>query len=186
MREEWFVTPIYFFHYKMKQDTKQLVLGEFDEYINKHTSASQSNALGYQSGNLEHWASIRKVFGSPEILGEINNAFSMDNIRLSVKTIWFNDNWENAYNKTHVHPDSDWSGVYYIEVPEGDCGQLTFYDPRPAAQMAGEEFQQTVKVQPEEGKIVIFPSWLPHGVEPNLTEGRRISVSFNLEAAYSG
>jgi uncharacterized protein (TIGR02466 family) len=29
------------------------------------------------------------------------------------------------------------------------------------------------------GLLLIFPSWLKHGVEPNLSDQERISVSFN-------
>ena len=182
MREEWFSTPIWFFNYKMRDSHKQLILVELDEYINTHTSADQSNTLGYQSQNLPHSASVRKVF-----LTEILPAIHAEISQLKVDMFWFNDNWEGAYNNIHVHPKADYSGVWYINVPRHgeDSGVLTLYDPRPAAQMAGEEFQRTVKVQPEEGKVVVFPAWLPHGVGPNLTDERRISISFNL-TAYSG
>jgi uncharacterized protein (TIGR02466 family) len=31
----------------------------------------------------------------------------------------------------------------------------------------------------EAGLLLIFPSWLPHGVEPNMSDEDRISISFN-------
>jgi branched-chain amino acid transport system ATP-binding protein len=34
--------------------------------------------------------------------------------------------------------------------------------------------------KPQEGKIILFPSWVEHSVLPNMTESTRISVSFNL------
>ena len=33
---------------------------------------------------------------------------------------------------------------------------------------------------PEEGKLVLFPSWLEHEVDQNLSQEKRISISFNL------
>ena len=35
-------------------------------------------------------------------------------------------------------------------------------------------------ISPVENQLLLFPSWLSHRVEPNLTEGERISISFNL------
>jgi hypothetical protein len=42
-----------------------------------------------------------------------------------------------------------------------------------------------VHYQPIEGRLVVFPAWLPHAVQPNMTrlvgaQGDRISVSFNF------
>ena len=37
------------------------------------------------------------------------------------------------------------------------------------------------KVAPEAGKLLMFPSWLEHGVAQNQTETERISMSFNFE-----
>jgi uncharacterized protein (TIGR02466 family) len=35
-------------------------------------------------------------------------------------------------------------------------------------------------IPPEVGKLIIFPSWLDHGVNPNLSDTDRISMSFNI------
>ncbi len=34
--------------------------------------------------------------------------------------------------------------------------------------------------QPQEGTLLLFPSWLPHMVEANQSEERRISIAFNV------
>ena len=36
------------------------------------------------------------------------------------------------------------------------------------------------KFKPEEGLMIIFPSWLLHYVEPNLSSEERIAISFNI------
>ncbi len=36
-----------------------------------------------------------------------------------------------------------------------------------------------VDIQPRPGLLLLWESWLRHGVEANKTRGRRISVSFN-------
>ena len=37
-----------------------------------------------------------------------------------------------------------------------------------------------IRVKPIEGRIIMFPAWLWHSVEPNKSNDIRISVSFNF------
>lgn len=108
-------------------------------------------------------------------------------------SMWANINPRHAYNREHNHPHALWSGVYYVQTPD-NSGLLYFIDPRPQAQIftpyydAGRrkaETQHEVYYQPQEGRLIVFPAWLMHGVQPNLSdtpgsEGDRISVSFNF------
>ena len=44
--------------------------------------------------------------------------------------MWANINYPGSYNKQHIHPNSQWSGVYYVKVPK-NSGSLFVEDPRP-------------------------------------------------------
>jgi ectoine hydroxylase-related dioxygenase (phytanoyl-CoA dioxygenase family) len=39
----------------------------------------------------------------------------------------------------------------------------------------------TVKIKPEEGKLLIFPSYIHHAVEENLSDQDRVVISFNID-----
>ena len=52
------------------------------------------------------------------------------NLKLGLGNMWANINPTYSYNKTHMHPNSLWSGVYYIKVPK-NSGNLFLEDPRP-------------------------------------------------------
>jgi uncharacterized protein (TIGR02466 family) len=112
----------------------------------------------------------------------------------ALSNMWANINPRNAHNRSHVHPNVLWSGVYYVQTPR-NCGRLLFTDPRPQATILTPIFAPDRERQPEmwsevyfeaiEGRLLLFPAWLQHEVEPNLTDvagaaGDRISVSFNL------
>ena len=99
-----------------------------------------------------------------------------------------------GFNRSHIHPNALWSGVYYVQAPEG-AGRIVFTEPRAQVRMVTCEYGRPVQERPEswdqvhfdpiEGRIILFPSWLVHEVEPNRSniEGRsgdRISVSFNI------
>jgi len=92
-------------------------------------------------------------------------------------------NWQGH----HVHPDAHISGVYYIAAPpaalaEGqDAGKISFYDPRPRANMAQLYAQVTRYWEaPKPGDMLLFPSWLEHSVAPFEGEGERICIAFNV------
>jgi uncharacterized protein (TIGR02466 family) len=108
-------------------------------------------------------------------------------------SMWVNINPKYSYNRHHTHPHALWSGVYYVQTPD-NCGLLSFTDPRPQTQILPPYFDpqrraaetwNEIHYQPQEGRLIIFPAWLVHAVQPNLTEsvgrkGDRISISFNL------
>jgi uncharacterized protein (TIGR02466 family) len=39
----------------------------------------------------------------------------------------------------------------------------------------------TVHYAPQPGRLVIFPSWIQHYVQPNLSDQDRISISFDVQ-----
>jgi uncharacterized protein (TIGR02466 family) len=111
-----------------------------------------------------------------------------------IDNMWANVNPKFAYNRSHVHPNVLWSGVYYVQSND-NSGRILFTDPRSQAnvlnpryargQQRKPEVWSEVHYQPIEGRILFFPSWLAHEVEPNLCDkegrnGDRISISFNI------
>jgi uncharacterized protein (TIGR02466 family) len=92
-----------------------------------------------------------------------------------------------SYHAPHSHPDSAWSGVYYVDPgsdsPDGSLsGMLEFLDPRAGAEAVrapGDPYGEPVRVRPQAGLLVIFPSWLYHWVHPYQGEAPRVAVSFN-------
>jgi len=100
----------------------------------------------------------------------------------------------STYHAPHSHPDSAWSGVYYVDAgivnPERPLsGVLEFLDPRAGAEAVsapGDPYGQTFRIQPEDGLLVAFPSWLYHWVHPYVGQKLRIAVSFNATLGRHG
>ncbi len=107
--------------------------------------------------------------------------------------MWANINPPHAANRQHTHPHALWSGVYYVQTPP-NSGLIYFTDPRPQAQVLTPYYDlrrrspatwMEVHYQAQPGRLIVFPAWLAHAVQPNLTEldgpqAERISVSFNF------
>ncbi len=116
-----------------------------------------------------------------------------DKCRLTRLFGWANVNRSGDYNVIHSHPRCDWSGVYYVSTGSSDAadttslgGVIEFQDPRGAANSApfpGFDFGRKVRIVPQPGLMLIFPSWLLHMVHPFEGPGDRITVAFN--AVYS-
>ena len=119
---------------------------------------------------------------------------------LTIDAMWAIINGPGSFNKAHIHPGSIWSGVYYVQAPDG-AGDIEFTDPRTEHLMRQPSFVpgQTrpmecwtkVRFTPKAGKMIVFPSWLYHAVEPNLTQAEgldaeRIIISFNLSQSGVG
>lgn len=100
---------------------------------------------------------------------------------------WANINRDGDYNIMHSHAGQHWSGTYYVSIGEPDPdiqlnGYFEFYDPRHSAVMApvpGFNFGHPLPLEPVEGLMVVFPSWLLHSVHPFRGAGERISIAFN-------
>jgi uncharacterized protein (TIGR02466 family) len=103
---------------------------------------------------------------------------------------WVNINSNIGFNAPHDHPNFMWSGVYYVQIPQeitGKEGNLEFLDPRSnIASVAGpllemkKYYASNVAFKPDNGTIILFPSYLMHWVYPHFSETDRISVAFNL------
>jgi Tfp pilus assembly protein PilF len=89
---------------------------------------------------------------------------------------------KGGHHVNHVHPQGWISSAYYVSVPEevGDAalksGWIKFGEPRmetPGAEAA--HF-----VQPEVGKLVLFPSYMWHGTTPIQSGQERLTIAFDV------
>lgn len=107
--------------------------------------------------------------------------------------MWANIQKTGGTHQQHSHPNCMFSGVLYLEVPDGEGeipGDLYFRDPNLAAyhikyDYTSKELDPTeyAVMRPKKGRIIIFPYWLEHGtyVSKFSPEKERISVSFNIK-----
>lgn len=101
--------------------------------------------------------------------------------------MWANLNYPGGSNAMHIHPNSLWSGAYYVAA-ESTSGNIYFEDPRAVSLMTmpRRTTEQPVNERriidslPQAGRLIMFPSWVNHGVRENLSDKNRISVSFNF------
>ena len=212
-RDDVFITSIW-----RKRITGFSTLNEsiMKEFQNEDSENSHKNIYGGQEVRLKAGPGIKLLLDCAEALAkEIADSLRVvgaDNPR--VTCFWGNINKEKEFNPPHVHPASDLSGAYYVQVPENEitnddqlstAGSICFHDPKLQKTMSSplhaeelaylelNEYSQPkdfpnrnpwadniVKYKPEEGLMLMWPSWLLHYVEPNLSKESRVALSFNI------
>jgi len=175
---------------EMKELTKELISLSLNLEKNKKTAVIKSNTGGYQSGLLDN---------SHRIIKETKNIFAKA-ITQFAETIyvkkpftinfdhpWLNVNRENHFNKTHTHAGSDLSIVFYCEVPT-NSGGIVFENPVLHQRTTmiwyekhGMWNSEYIQFAPKKYDLIIFPSYLPHFVEPNKSNQPRISLACNAQ-----
>jgi uncharacterized protein (TIGR02466 family) len=106
--------------------------------------------------------------------------------RLVLDSLWVSILRPGAAHSGHIHPQSVLSGTVYVTIPPG-AGALQLEDPRLPLMMAApqkradapEASRAFVTLQPVEGGLFIWESWLRHEVLPGSAKAPRVSLSFN-------
>tara|TARA_B100000989_G_C19473442_1_gene441780 strand:+ start:663 stop:1259 length:597 start_codon:yes stop_codon:yes gene_type:complete len=103
-----------------------------------------------------------------------------------INNMWAIINTGGSANLRHQHGNSTISGAYYVKAPV-KSGDIVFYDPRPAPVYSHPNVvnpnllnAQVNSISPKEGALVLFPSYLDHSVNENLSNQERIVISFNM------
>ncbi len=182
-----FPTPLFSFqltdHAVMDAELLQVV----EQVKQQDSGMSASNVLG--------WHSRVNLFDVPEVkpfqtivnaaIAACAEAMGYSDVPIRAANCWANVSPRYASNKIHDHANCLFSGVYYLKTAD-NCGNLMFYDPRSARTFYKPSVPQytaytadAIAHAPAPGLLLIFPSWLKHGVEPNLSQDDRISISFN-------
>jgi len=112
--------------------------------------------------------------------------FDLNGRKLALDSLWINVMEKGAVHTPHIHPHAVVSGTYYVTVPD-KAGAIRFEDPRLAMLMAAPPKKPRAKaanrsfitITPKPGMLLLWESWLRHGVEPNRAKTPRISISFN-------
>ena len=192
-----FPTPIWTFTFPQAETINPILARVILEAVQTYPSQGKSNIGGWRSRNdLFHWPAPEvKELGSwiMDCVRQIVEASSRpDRFRGNLSVVgWASVCRNGNYNAPHIHPESAWSGVYYVDTGDPDStiplssSCLELLDPRSAAggvTTPGDPFGHPVRIAPQAGLLIFFPSWLTHWVHPHSGPRERIALSFNVSA----
>jgi uncharacterized protein (TIGR02466 family) len=191
--------PVPIFQYKIKnyQEINQELLNYILELqkINK-IGNTHSNRGGWHSPNFDlvnegppiNFINKFKDFLKHIISSDMGWEYRPNKQR--IVSMWAIINKKNSFNVMHNHQNCYLSASYYVRKPE-DSGDITFFDPKeaktyrfPKIEKYTEYSTEIVTIEPGEGDLLIFPSYLYHSVGENLSDDNRVVVSFNIDIGY--
>ena len=170
---------------------------ELNPYLEKHIVEWSRQDKGIEKTNVNGWHSQTDMNNKKEYEPLTKELFQMQNeiiqeehldIKPKLGNMWANINYPGGHNQMHLHPNSLFSGAYYIKASP-NSGRLGLMDPRPGVQQnmpprkSGKlprELWRDTYYDPVPGRIIMFPAWMWHNVETNKSNDTRISVSFNF------
>lgn len=94
---------------------------------------------------------------------------------------WTNVNELFGKNSLHNHSSYHFVGCYYIQA-EG-TGDLVFHNPANLLEECNPNspFVSRMAITPKDGDLIVWPAWVPHEVEANMSNRQRINIAFNIK-----
>lgn len=183
---------------KLNRSILAAISAEFDKADSENTTSGIEVASWRSARNLHRNAQFRPLKQEIDAaLAMISSElrYSKDH-RLKITSMWASINPPGTSSPAACRPGNLWSGCYGVQVPKG-TGSIKFIDPRTINVMNPPKYEKDEKprdcftkitAKPREGRIVMFPAWLYHEVEPNLAKdegaaGNYVFVSFTATQA---
>lgn len=188
--ESWFPTLI-MFEYLENIDLKLLADKALKIKKTKNKINNDWLCETYSSSNLLDLSKdkeFKKLIEQIKLkVKEFAKSYGIFNSNIKYQDGWINIAEHNQYQEYHVHPNSHFSVVFYIQTFE-NCGDIYFASPeknnmKPLPKENGINAYNagSCSFKAEQGKLIIFPSNLQHMVRTNLSSKQRISFSANFE-----
>ena len=112
-------------------------------------------------------------------LEDIGRTSGVESVKITAS--WMSVFSQGDYAHQHCHGAADISGVYYVKAIPNDA--KFYFRSSKKGMSSSYAFNQILDkktIEPTTGMLVLFPGWLEHGVETQLSDHKRVSVSFNL------
>jgi len=125
------------------------------------------------------------------------NTYLFDYLKIKKINLAHTCSWINRFNpgspsrpNPHYHAFSTFSGVLYLNIPEGDCGNITFHKTEGYENLHTHTYKfdfvdyniansDNWSYVPSNNLIIIFPSHIKHSISTNNTNKPRYSLAFN-------
>ena len=195
-----FLFPTQFWTAELNENIEKLQKEAYFIRKNDEDGVQKSNSglQGYHSKDIRD---LNNLPGTNQLMKQIVNAVNAIHQisrqgELHLTNFWININGKGSSNTPHTHSGLTYSGVFFIKVPKKmKRGRFLFYRNFNEADFISTEYMGHFKegyqmqaydypintISPKENMLIVFPAWVPHAVEINLSDDERISLSFNFK-----
>lgn len=179
---------------KPSQDQYNKTIQELKKYFNSCNKNFWTGESGYSTGeidlNLHQHIDLSWLFNGiyPDLISYWEQLNYM-NMNIILDSCWANLHLHGDETREHSHNDGFYganiiSGVYYLKKPVNDAN-IKFCNPldyiirmTPYKNMKGID-TISEEIVSSQYDYILFPSWLRHRVENQVSKEERIAISFN-------
>ena len=76
---------------------------------------------------------------------------------------WYQIYKKNDFHETHTHKGTNFTNIFYLQLPNSNS----------------KTYIKNYDLNVEEGELISFPAFIPHGSKINLSDKDKIIISFN-------
>jgi uncharacterized protein (TIGR02466 family) len=178
-----------------------IITDTFSIFVAQHKlNLNLEDLIEFCVGNIDTVNNQPVRLGIPELQPLIKKASEQFNIlhkqlglspnyHQEVVRVWFNAGYPDEIIKPHCHPESFFSGVFYVMGDE-TSGKISFMNPmtqkdsivRPKMiNNRNRYWQESCEIYPEPNLFLMFPGWLWHYVTPINGNVQRMSIAIDTE-----
>ena len=173
---------------------------ELNQKLLKYIKSLQAlDPEGKYKSNIKGWHSEDFNLKNEEVILFINSisknlnktfadmGWDLEKNKVKITSMWSIINKKDASNMRHIHSNNYISAAYYVKASE-KSGNIIFHDPvdervirHPKIKEQNKLNSNVFSIEPKEGLLVLFPSYLHHSVDMNTSNEERIVISFNID-----
>jgi uncharacterized protein (TIGR02466 family) len=170
-----FSTPIKIISVPNFNEVKDIVIKSFKTNFNKNFNQ-----------NLSEEENIKTALYFTEEINNFWKEIAKEKRDIKLITSWSNFHKKFDFATPHSHGDCLLAAVFYIQTSD-KSGDILLHDPRGGVYFELEtdidtqgklaDSRKYFRIKPKDGDLIIFPAYLIHSVEPNMTDETRISLA---------
>ena len=185
-----FSTPFaFYFNDNLTAGLKDYILEQSVDGIESGVATSIKHGIIESDFNLvnKNDSRIKDVFNwiSDKICMTVNTVNGkQDCLQVGIRESWYHITKTNGMHNAHIHTGCSWCGIYYVDAgDEGSGGETVFINPIVSTfKDVGTNYYSNMAqlhITPQQGKLVLFPSYLTHYQSPYTGSKDRIVIAFN-------
>ena len=170
----------------------EIDISEIQNYVvdlkNNYGFYNRKQSGGSQTDNFDklEQPKLFKLFENIDQIVDMISAKWGIQRKMRLINFWFNLDKKHDYSISHYHVEGIISGIFYIKTPN-DTSRIIFersdlQEHYFEGDIINEYNYKNYRYDAREKRLLLFPSYLKHRVEQNLTkdeDDHRISMSFN-------
>lgn len=142
-------------------------MGEFSFKLKNKQSISNTDWFLPSNFERKYFNLVKDVF--EKVILNLSENHKFVGHELTIGNYWFQQYKEKDFHKWHIHVESYYNSVYYVDLPEK------------SARTCFNFFGKEIVVDVEEGDVLSFPGSFIHCSKPNQSKETKTIISFNTQ-----